>query len=80
MDEFAISTPAGITRAVTAARSAQRGWWRAGAAGRAAAMMSSAAELRARRDEAAALVVREVGKPAVETNGEVTRAMSILEY
>jgi alpha-ketoglutaric semialdehyde dehydrogenase len=43
-------------------------------------MTASAAELRARRDEAAALVVREVGKPVVEAKGEVTRAISILEY
>jgi aldehyde dehydrogenase (NAD+) len=78
--EFAVSSPAEITSSVAATRSAQREWWTAGAATRAAAMMASAAELRARRDEAAALVVREVGKPAVEANGEVTRAISILEY
>ena len=78
--EFAVTSPAEITQTVAAARSAQRKWWAGGAAGRAAAMMASAAELRARRDEAAALVVREVGKPAVEANGEVTRAISILEY
>jgi alpha-ketoglutaric semialdehyde dehydrogenase len=78
--EFAISSPAEVTRTVAAARSAQRGWWTGGAAARAAAMMASAAELRARRDQAAALVVREVGKPAVEAKGEVARAISILEY
>ena len=78
--EFAISSPAEVTRTVTAARSAQRGWWTGGAAARAAAIMASAAELRARRDQAAALVVREVGKPVVEAHGEVTRAISILEY
>src|ERR1700729_1410404 len=78
--EFAISSAAEIYRAVALARSAQPGWWTGGAAGRAAAMMACAAELRARRAEVAALVVSEVGKPVVEANGEVTRAISILEY
>jgi acyl-CoA reductase-like NAD-dependent aldehyde dehydrogenase len=64
--EFAISSPEEVGRIVARAREAQRQWWTAGAAGRAAAMMASAAELRARRDEFVALVVREVGKPAVE--------------
>ena len=78
--EFSISSPEEVGRIVARAREAQRRWWTAGAAGRAAAMMASAAELRTRRDEFAALVVREVGKPAVEANGEVARAISILEY
>jgi alpha-ketoglutaric semialdehyde dehydrogenase len=78
--EFSISPPEEVGRIVARAREAQRQWWTAGAAGRAAAMMASAAELRARRDEFAALVVREVGKPAVESSGEVARAISILEY
>jgi aldehyde dehydrogenase (NAD+) len=42
--------------------------------------MAGAAALRARRDDAAALVVREVGKPISEALGEVGRAISILEY
>ncbi len=78
--EFSISAPEEVVGIVGRARDAQRRWWTIGAAGRAAAMIASAAELRARRDEFAALVVREVGKPAVEANGEVARAISILEY
>ncbi len=78
--EFQIWSPDEVGRIVARAREAQRRWWTAGAAGRAAAIMSCAAELRARRDQFAALIVREVGKPAVEANGEVARAISILEY
>jgi aldehyde dehydrogenase (NAD+) len=61
-------------------RQAQRDWWASGAARRSAALAASSAELRARRDEAAALIVREVGKPAGEAAGEVSRALSILDY
>jgi alpha-ketoglutaric semialdehyde dehydrogenase len=78
--EFSIASLAEIERAMAAARSAQREWWARGAAGRAAALAAAATELRATREEATALVVREVGKPAVEAAGEVARAISILDY
>ena len=62
------------------AREAQRAWWALGAAGRAAALNAAADALAARADEAAALAVREVGKPIAESKGEVGRGISILRY
>ena len=62
------------------ARSAQREWWALGAAGRSAALAGAARDLRTRREEATALVIREVGKPLGEATGEVARAIAILEY
>lgn len=78
--DFGVYAPAQIERALAAARSAQREWWSRGAAGRSAALCAAADELRARREEATALVVREVGKPQVEAAGEVARSISILDY
>jgi acyl-CoA reductase-like NAD-dependent aldehyde dehydrogenase len=78
--EFTLSSTADVERAVGAARVAQREWWALGAAGRAAALRAAAGELRTGREEAAALVVQEVGKPAGEAAGEVARAISIIEY
>ena len=78
--EFGVASPAEAESAVQSARSAQREWWARGAAGRSAALAAAANELRARRDEAIALVVREVGKPVGEATGEVARAISILDY
>lgn len=62
------------------ARAAQREWQGLNAARRAAALGNAARDLRSLRDEATALVVREVGKPLVEASGEVDRAIAILEY
>jgi alpha-ketoglutaric semialdehyde dehydrogenase len=78
--EFNVASPAQAENAVELARSAQREWWARGAAGRSAALAAAANELRSRRDEAIALVVREVGKPIGEATGEVARAISILDY
>ena len=78
--EFSVASPAQAENAVQRARSAQRDWWARGAAGRSAALAAAANELRSRRDEAIALVVREVGKPIGEATGEVARAISILDY
>ena len=78
--EFSVASPAQAENAVQQARSAQRDWWARGAAGRSAALAAAANELRSRREEAIALVVREVGKPVGEATGEVARAISILDY
>jgi alpha-ketoglutaric semialdehyde dehydrogenase len=78
--EFSVASPAQAENAVQRARSAQRDWWARGAAGRSAALAAAANELRSRREEAIALVVREVGKPVGEATGEVARAISILDY
>lgn len=69
-----------VGAAAARARAAQRGWWAAAAPVRAAALARAAAALRARTDEATALVVREVGKPVGEAAGEVGRAIAILDY
>lgn len=68
---------AGIAERV---RAAQRKWWGSPAVVRAGALSAAAAKLRDRQDEAAALIVREVGKPAGEAAGEVARAVSIVAY
>ncbi|WPB88163.1 aldehyde dehydrogenase family protein [Streptomyces malaysiensis] len=74
-------TPTDEVRAtVREARAAQRAWWASTVAERAAALDAIADEVAARRDEAAGLIVREVGKPIAEAQGEVARAMSILRY
>ena len=78
--EFAVASPSEAESAVERARSAQHEWWARGAAGRSAALAAAANDLRAKRDEAIALVVREVGKPVGEATGEVARAISILDY
>ena len=62
------------------ARVAQKAWWKLGAAGRSAALNNAANSLASRSAEAAALIIDEVGKPAVEANGEVGRAVAILRY
>ena len=52
----------------------------AGAAGRSAALTAAADALAARAEEAAGLIIREVGKPRIEAVGEVARAVAILRY
>ncbi len=78
--EFGVASAADGERTIANARAAQREWWARGAAGRATALAAAANELREKRDEATALVVREVGKPVGEAAGEVARSISILDY
>ena len=80
IDEYRTFTPEDVAATVVAARAAQREWWSIGAAKRSVALGAGASELRGRREEAVALIVREVGKPIGEAGGEVARAISILEY
>jgi alpha-ketoglutaric semialdehyde dehydrogenase len=77
---FSALTASEVAAAADAARPAQLSWVALGAARRSAAIGAIAGELRSRADEVAALVVREVGKPAGEAKGEVSRAISILEF
>jgi acyl-CoA reductase-like NAD-dependent aldehyde dehydrogenase len=74
-----VFTAAQVARAVEAARRAQLEWGN-NAIARANALRESANVLRAKSVEAAALIVREVGKPIVEARGEVARAIAILDY
>jgi aldehyde dehydrogenase (NAD+) len=78
--EAAALDAAAVADAAAAAREAQREWWSLGASGRSAALTAAALDLRTRRADAVALVVREVGKPVGEAGGEVARAIAILEY
>ena len=59
---------------------AQREWWASGAAHRGSALKALALRLAERSEHAADLLVREVAKPVVEAQGEVARAVSILDY
>ena len=68
-----------ITRKATAARQAQLGW-AANPAARSAALARAAADIEQHMAELADLVVREVGKPVVEAEGEVARTAAVLRY
>ncbi len=71
---------AAVAQCAVGARGAQREWCSLNASARASALAGAARDLRSRRDEAVALVIREVGKPLGEAAGEVDRAIAILEY
>jgi RHH-type proline utilization regulon transcriptional repressor/proline dehydrogenase/delta 1-pyrroline-5-carboxylate dehydrogenase len=66
--------------AVTAAVEASRSWRDTAAAERAQALVAAAAYLRERRMTAAALQVRECGKPWSEADADVCEAIDFLEY
>jgi aldehyde dehydrogenase (NAD+) len=78
--EVSVAPAEEVQRRAETARAAQREWWAPGVAGRSEALRRVAAALRERAEDAAALVTREVGKPAGEATGEVTRTVAILEY
>ncbi|MFD6770930.1 aldehyde dehydrogenase family protein [Micromonospora chalcea] len=78
--ERAPVTPDRVRKLADSVRVAQDAWRRRDPYGRAAALSGAADRLRARAGEAAALIVREVGKPVVEANAEVSRAAAILDY
>src|SRR6187431_442674 len=78
---YPTATDAEIAAAVAAADSAYRTWARTTSAADRAALVRRAAELhRERRDELAAIVVREMGKPLSHAEGEVDFAADITEY
>lgn len=69
-----------VVESFSLARTAQQQWWAMGAAARATALHNAAEALTARAEEAAQLIMREVGKPITEAKGEVGRGVSILRY
>ncbi len=74
---------AGAADADAAVGAAQRGfrdWGARPAAERARVLRAAAAELRRRRDELAALMVRECAKPWPEADADVCEAIDFLEY
>jgi RHH-type proline utilization regulon transcriptional repressor/proline dehydrogenase/delta 1-pyrroline-5-carboxylate dehydrogenase len=67
-------------RAIDVALRAQREWEHAGADARAGVLRAAAAVLRRRRDELAALEVREAGKPWAQADADVCEAIDFCEY
>jgi aldehyde dehydrogenase (NAD+) len=68
----------GVERAVTAARHSI--WPRTSAFERSDALRTIADDVERRRDDLAALICREVGKPITEARGEVSRTVAIFRY
>lgn len=78
---YPTATDAQVADAVAAADSAFRSWARATTPAERAALVRRVAELhRERRDELAAIIVREMGKPLSHAEGEVDFAADITEY
>lgn len=73
------ASPAVVQQAVARAREAQRDW-AGSAAARSAALSAAADAVQQAAGELTDLVVREVGKPVGEANGEVARSVAILRY
>jgi RHH-type proline utilization regulon transcriptional repressor/proline dehydrogenase/delta 1-pyrroline-5-carboxylate dehydrogenase len=71
---------ADIAGALATAQKTQPGWAAGGATKRAQALIRAAAELRSRRLELAALMVRECAKPWREADADVCEAIDFLEY
>jgi RHH-type proline utilization regulon transcriptional repressor/proline dehydrogenase/delta 1-pyrroline-5-carboxylate dehydrogenase len=74
------ATPADAARAVEAARAGAADWGTRRAEERAETLLRAAAVLRRRRDELAALQVRECAKPWPEADADVCEAIDFLEY
>ncbi len=78
---YPTATDAEIAQAVDAAESAYRNWGRTTSAAERAALVRRVAQLhRERKDELAAIIVREMGKPLSHAEGEVDFAADITEY
>jgi succinate-semialdehyde dehydrogenase/glutarate-semialdehyde dehydrogenase len=78
--EYDTLTDAGVHDAIASAHDAYRAWSRTAPADRAAALRRVAELHRERRDELAAIIVREMGKPLAAAEGEVDFAADITEY
>ncbi len=74
------STLSDVHKAARAARAAQRAWAAALPSERSAALGGAADTVASASEDLVALVIREVGKPRSEAEGEVSRAVSILRY
>ena len=83
-DDVVLEVPATgadeVHRAVARAREARSAWGSGPAAVRANALSSAADAVAGAAQELAGLMVREVGKPLTEAQGEVARAVAILRY
>lgn len=78
---YPIATADEVEAAIAAADAAYRTWGRVAAPAERATLLRRVAELhRERRDELAAIIVREMGKPLAAAEGEVDFAADITEY
>ncbi|MFT4213435.1 MAG: NAD-dependent succinate-semialdehyde dehydrogenase [Microbacterium sp.] len=75
------ATDAEVDAAIAAADAATRGWGRSSTPAERAALLRRVAQLhRERRDDLAATIVREMGKPLAAAEGEVDFAADITEF
>lgn len=78
---YPTATDADVEAAIAAADAAYRSWARTSSPAERADLLRKVAELhRERRDELAAIIVREMGKPLAAAEGEVDFAADITEY
>jgi succinate-semialdehyde dehydrogenase/glutarate-semialdehyde dehydrogenase len=79
--EYPLTTDAELEQAITAAHQAAKGWAHTSSVAERAGLLRRVAELhRERRDELAATIVREMGKPLAAAVGEVDFAADITEF
>jgi aldehyde dehydrogenase (NAD+) len=74
------SDAADITAALDAAQAAQKQWAQTPAPARGQILLKAAQILDSKRDTAAALMTREMGKPIRESRGEISRSIDLLTY
>ena len=78
---YPTATDAEVDAAIAAADAAYRSWGRTSSPAERAELLRAVARLhRERRDELAAIIVREMGKPLAAAEGEVDFAADITEY
>ena len=80
LGKFQTSVPEDALQAVAAAQEALPGWSNTPAPMRAAMLFRALDIMRRRSDEIARTITIEEGKPIADAQGEVKRAMNILEY
>jgi succinate-semialdehyde dehydrogenase/glutarate-semialdehyde dehydrogenase len=79
--EYPLTTDAELEQAIAAAHQAAKGWAHTSSVAERAGLLRRVAELhRERRDELAATIVREMGKPLAAAVGEVDFAADITEF
>jgi aldehyde dehydrogenase (NAD+) len=80
LGEFQTSNPDDALRAVAAAKEASAGWANTPAPARAQVLFRALDIMSRRADEIARTITTEEGKPLPDAQGEVRRAMNIIEY
>ena len=80
LGEFQTSTPDDALQAVAAAKEALEGWANTPAPARAQVLFRALEIMGRRSDELARTITEEEGKPLPDAQGEIRRAMNIIEY